>query len=111
MFKSGDIVWANLGSSYGWWPATVTEMKKSPKRKFENINCDHPEQQTVAGGPPLLSKEEKELGCDKVLSQDCGDDKHILPRKRRSCRKEAVAAAVAAAEETKAGFIFELCTE
>ena len=28
MYNDGDIVWVNLGPSYGWWPATVVHLQK-----------------------------------------------------------------------------------
>ena len=43
MYKPGDIVWADLGSSYGWWPGTVAEKGQFPKSRFQDVKSDHPE--------------------------------------------------------------------
>ena len=46
MFKSGDLVWANLGTSYGWWPCEYQDdhggsAALPAASKFEN-NPDSP---------------------------------------------------------------------
>ena len=45
MFKSGDLVWANLGTSYGWWPCEYQDdhggSALPAASKFEN-NPDSP---------------------------------------------------------------------
>lgn len=50
-FKSGDIVWANLGISYGWWPAEIASGHKSNEDKKENVtsqaNCSQASDESV----------------------------------------------------------------
>ena len=38
MFKDGDIVWVNLGFSYGWWPGNYVESKlKNPTKSVVQV--------------------------------------------------------------------------
>ena len=43
-FKTGDIVWVNLGVSYGWWPGQYQELQDSAKSKIEVNFCENPNQ-------------------------------------------------------------------
>jgi len=45
MYSSGDLVWVNLGYSYGWWPATVQE--KDDVKKIDAFNVFESEVDTV----------------------------------------------------------------
>ena len=56
MFNPDDIVWVNLGKSYGWWPAQVqnTDKKaKLSKRIIEDLGIDFSEDT-----PALQAQEE-----------------------------------------------------
>ena len=40
-FKSGDIVWTNLGISYGWWPGIYHELQDIAKNKVKVKFCEN----------------------------------------------------------------------
>jgi hypothetical protein len=37
-FKAGDIVWVNLGISYGWWPGEYQEIDSDKKLKLPKVD-------------------------------------------------------------------------
>ena len=101
MYKPGDIVWADLGSSYGWWPGTVAEKGRLPKSRFQDVKSDHPEQgtklETVETDqdlqPSVNSDNEMPSLSDnlkgkalKETNSETGSPKR--KRSRRSCRTE-----------------------
>lgn len=56
-FKSGDIVWTNLGISYGWWPGEYQELQNSAKNKVSVMFFENPKQPKNESEPK--DKEEK----------------------------------------------------
>ena len=42
-YSPDDMVWVNLGKSYGWWPAQVQDQEKRAKFKSEILNSLGPE--------------------------------------------------------------------
>ena len=101
MYKPGDIVWADLGSSYGWWPGTVAEKGQFPKSRFQDVKSDHPEHitksETAETGkdlqPSLKPDDEAPSQSDDLKDQalkEVNSETGSPPRKKshRSCGTE-----------------------
>lgn len=98
MYKPGDIVWADLGSSYGWWPATVSEEMPQPKSSFGNVQCDHKPAEPKE--PEKTDKNEEAKSETSVVKKDSKPLQEVQngekererspPRKRarRACREQ-----------------------
>jgi len=45
-YKDGDIVWVDLGPSYGWWPATVAAVMTSSSENASDVTATAAKQKT-----------------------------------------------------------------
>ena len=98
MYKPGDIVWADLGSSYGWWPGTVAEKGQFPKSQFQDVKSDHPEKSETAetdkdAQPSVKPDDEVPSRSDNLKDQALKEVNSVTgspsrKRSRRSCRTE-----------------------
>jgi len=70
-FKNGDIVWVDLGVSYGWWPA---EYQTDPNLKMKNFDAKTNPKTPLNGNKENsnANKNEKKpiLGCARFFDDD-----------------------------------------
>lgn len=50
-FKAGDIVWVNLGFSYGWWPGEFSKKSENVKCPSVEFSNERPENLPEKTGP------------------------------------------------------------
>jgi len=61
-YKDGDIVWVDLGPSYGWWPATVAAVMTSSSENASDVTA------TAAKQKPALPIRQEEILKDETLT-------------------------------------------